>query len=208
MSIRILGLGGSRAAHSTSLRALELALESATASGADVELLDLRRFELPLYDPALPEAPPAARHLAELASQADGLIWSSPTYHGAMSGALKNALDWLQLLAQHDPPYITDKPVGLIATAAGSRGMQTINTMAATVQGLRGWALPFCVTIGTSYEAFTPAGAPRDPAMAAQIAKLGRSVVDFAERFAGRAQPAAPRVTQRDSALVNSGRSR
>lgn len=28
-------------------------------------------------------------------------------YHGTISGAFKNALDWLYLLADRDPPYLT-----------------------------------------------------------------------------------------------------
>jgi FMN reductase len=41
----------------------------------------------------------------------DAMIWSSPTYHGSVSGSFKNALDWLILLAERDPPYLTNKPV-------------------------------------------------------------------------------------------------
>jgi multimeric flavodoxin WrbA len=47
----------------------------------------------------------------------DAMIWSSPTYHGFVSGSFKNALGWLILLAEHDPPYLTNKPVGLVTTA-------------------------------------------------------------------------------------------
>jgi FMN reductase len=38
------------------------------------------------------------------------MIWSSPTYQGSTSGALKNARDWLIPLAEHEPPYLTNKP--------------------------------------------------------------------------------------------------
>ncbi len=192
MTIRIMGLGGSRGTPSASQRALELALEGAATAGAEVELFDLGRFDLPHYDPTAREVAPAARHLARLAARADGMIWSSPTYHGALSGALKNALDWLQLLADEDPPYLTDKPIGLIATAAGGRGMQTINTMASSVQALRGWAVPFCVTVGGAYRAFADDGSANDPALAAQLTMLGRSVVDYAGKLAGSVRAGGP----------------
>ena len=34
-----------------------------------------------------------------------------------ISGSFKNALDWLILLAERDPPYLTNKPAGLVTTA-------------------------------------------------------------------------------------------
>ena len=46
-----------------------------------------------------------------------------------MSGAFKNALDWLILLAENDPPYLANKPIGLVTTAGGVQGLQAINTM-------------------------------------------------------------------------------
>lgn len=185
--VRIVGLGGSLAEPSASLRALELALESAASTGAEVELLDLRTLRLPLFDPTLHYVPRATLRLAACAAEADAMIWSSPTYHGAMSGAFKNALDWLQLLAEDEPPYLTDRPVGLIATSAGSRAMQTVNSMASAAQALRSWTLPLCVTVGRSYEAFDADGVARDPAVAGQLAALGRSTVQAAHRFAGAA---------------------
>jgi FMN reductase len=182
-AVRIVGLGGSVGRPSASLRALEIALESAAAAGATVELLDIGEIALPMYDPTAHYVPHAALRLAARTAEADGMIWSSPTYHGAMSGAFKNALDWLQLLAEEKPPYLTDRPVGLVATAAGARAMQTVNTMVSAAQGLRAWALPLCVTIGRSYDAFAADGAPRDPVVAEQLATLGRSVVTAARGF-------------------------
>lgn len=42
---------------------------------------------------------------------------------------VQNVLDRLQLLADHDPLYLTDKIVGLVATAGGTQGLQAVNTM-------------------------------------------------------------------------------
>ena len=45
-------------------------------------------------------------------------------YHGTVSGSFKNALDWLQLLSDRDPPYLTNKVVGLVSTAGGVQGLR------------------------------------------------------------------------------------
>lgn len=180
---RIVGLGGSLRSPSSSLFALQAALESASNVGAQVEMLDVRTLDLPLYQSGVPVSESMSR-LGQATAGADGMIWSSPLYHGTVSGAFKNALDWLQLLADEEKPFLTGKPVGLIATAGGVQGLQAINTMEFVVRALRGWTVPFVVPIARAYQAFTDDGAPREGALADQLAKLGREVVVAAHRFA------------------------
>src|SRR5262245_60776027 len=96
--LTIVGLGGSLARRSRSRAALEVALEGAASAGAETLLLDLRQLTLSMYEPDAEEPSPAAAHLIESCYGADGMVWSSPMYQGSISGALKNALDWLHLL--------------------------------------------------------------------------------------------------------------
>ena len=49
--IKVVGLGGSLAASSSSLAALKIAIEGAAEGGARTELFDLRDLELPMYAP-------------------------------------------------------------------------------------------------------------------------------------------------------------
>jgi len=88
---------------------------------------------------------------------AQGMLWSSPLYHGTISGAFKNALDWLQLLSDRNPPYLTDKVVGLISTAGGTHGLQAVNTMEFVVRALRGWAVPLVLPIPQAWQVFKDA---------------------------------------------------
>ncbi len=189
----IVGLGGSLRTPSTSLSALQVALDAASTAGADVELLDVRHLDLPLYREPLADRLPGLERLVDLTARADAMIWSSPLYHGTVSGAFKNALDWLQRLGGNDPPFLSGKPVGLIATAAGVQGLQAINTMEHTVRALRGWTVPFVVPIGRSYEAFDADGSPQDQAVARQLTTLGQEVVWAAARFAAAGEPALHR---------------
>ncbi len=106
-------------------------------------------------------------------------------YHGTVSAAFKNALDWLQLLSGSDPPYLTDKPIGLIATAGGGHALQAINTMEFVVRALRGWTVPLVVPISRSYEAFDESGVPRDPGLADLLHRLGREVATKSRLLAG-----------------------
>jgi FMN reductase len=180
--VRVVGLGGSLREESTSRTALQVALEGAAASGAGVELIWVRDLDLPLYT-AEHAPPPDAHRLAETVYNADALIWSSPTYHGSVSGSFKNALDWLILLAENDPPYLTNKPIGLVTTAGGVQGLQAVNTMDFIARALRGWSVPLVLPVAQSWQSFDPDGHLKDEAVATQLRKLGAEVVRAARQF-------------------------
>jgi FMN reductase len=177
----ITGLGGSLGSRpSRSLTALEVALQAAEAAGAKVRLFDLRALDLPLFAPGAAPVP-AAQEYADAVFEADGLIWSSPMYHGTISGAFKNALDWLELLAKRDPPYLTDKVVGLIGSAGGAQGLQAVNTLEYVVRSLRAFAVPLVVPIAGG-SAFDGDGNLVDERAAAQLRHLGEEVAELCLR--------------------------
>lgn len=181
MTIRVVGIGGSLKTRSSSLMALDVASQGARDAGADVDVIAVRDLDLPLFMPSL-EPPQAATRLAEAAATADALLWSSPMYHGSVSGSFKNAIDWLQLLADRDPPYLSNKVIGLIATAGGVQGLQAINTMEFIVRSLRAWAVPLVIPVGRSAEAFGDDGVT-DGRVRGQLESLGAEVVRAATQF-------------------------
>jgi FMN reductase len=181
-SVRVVGIGGSLRQGSTSLAALQVVMDGVAAAKAEPHLISVRDLDLPLYTPEH-SIPDKANWLAETVYEADALIWSTPTYHGAVSGALKNALDWLILLAGHDPPYLSNKPIGLVATAGGVQGLQAINSLDFIARALRGWAVPLVMPVAQSWQAFDPDGQLTDPAIAEQLRGLGAEVVRAALQF-------------------------
>lgn len=173
---KIVGLGGSLAEKSSSLAALRIALEGAASNGAPTELLDIRELDLPMYVPDLPELPEAVRRFNDTIYEADGLIWSSPLYHGTVSGAFKNALDWLNPLGRREPAYLTHKVIGLISVAGGTQGLQAVNTMEFCVRALRGWAVPLVLPIPRARRVFDEAGKLLDEDVRRELLALGREV--------------------------------
>jgi FMN reductase len=182
--LTVVGLGGSLAKRSHSLAALKIALEGAAEAGAKTELLDIRELSLPMYDPENNNPPPSVLKLCNAVYGADGLIWSSPMYNGTISGSFKNALDWLKLLGDRNPPYLTDKVVGLISTAGGVQGLQAVNTMEFVVRALRGWAVPLVMPIAQAWKAFDENGVPVDPQLIEQLHALGKEVARGSCQFA------------------------
>ena len=181
---RIVGLGGSLRRTSTSRAALQQALGGADETGAETSLLDLRELDLPMYNPDGDEPGEVGARFIESCYSADGLIWSSPLYQGTISGALKNALDWLHGLGQRDPPFLHDKVIGLVSAAGGTQGLQAINTMEFAVRALRGWAVPYVVPVASADRVFEASGQIKDESVRSQLSMLGREVVRVAELFA------------------------
>ena len=180
----IVGLGGSLRHTSTSRAALQQALGGADAAGAESSLLDLRELDLPMYNPDDDEPGEVAARFIESCYSADGMIWSSPLYQGTISGALKNALDWLHVLGRRDPPYLHDKVIGLVSAAGGTQGLQAINTMEFAARALRGWAVPYVVPVASADRVFETSGQIKDESVRNQLSMLGREVVRVAELFA------------------------
>ena len=185
----VVGLGGSLARVSRSRGALRTALEGAAEAGSRTDLLDLRELDLPMYDPDHEEPTPAVTFLLDACIAADGMIWSSPLYNGTISGAFKNAIDWLHLLGPHDPPYLHDRVIGLVSAAGGGQGLQAVNTMEFSVRALRAWAVPYVVPVAR--HSFEVDGSVRDHGARAQLHMLGTEVARTSERFA--AEPEADR---------------
>jgi FMN reductase len=185
-TLTIVGLGGSLAKISRSRAALQVALEGVASAGAETTLLDLRELALPMYDPDDDddEPPAEAALLIETCYRADGMLWSSPMYQGTISGAFKNALDWLHVLGTRDPPFLHDTVVGLISAAGGTQGLQAINTMEFATRALRAWAVPYVVPVASAARVFDPDGHVRDRGVEGQLEVLGTEVVRVAERFA------------------------
>lgn len=149
-------IGGSLRANSRSRAAAAFAVSTASARGRSAELLDLRELDLPLYAPdnglndyAQPHRGGIER-LVAACRKATALIWCSPTYHGTVSGLFKNAIDFIELLADDDPPYLTARKIGLIAI----NDSKTFSAMSNSVHELRAWLAPTHVLLsGGDYDA-------------------------------------------------------
>jgi len=206
MTLKIVGLGGSLRTSSRSRAVLAVALDGAAAAGATVELLDLRRLELPMFNPEHEaDAPATVRTMIETCYEADGMLWSSPMYNGSVSGSFKNAIDWLHMLGSREPSFLHDEVIGLISAAGGTQGLQVVNTMEFSVRSLRAWAVPYVVPVAQATGVFADSGDVQNRAVEQQLRLLGEEVVRVAERL-GRDR-AVPRQLECDEAAERVGRS-
>lgn len=178
--IRIVCIGGSTRPDSSSEKALRAAAARAAAAGADTELLAGPELVLPIYAPEVPDRSENARRLIAALRCCDGLIVSSPGYHGTLSGLMKNVLDYVEDLRGDDRPYLDGLPVGCIAVAYGwQAAVTTLQSLRQTVHALRGWPTPLGATVNASGPIFD-GGECVDPAARMQLTTVAEQVVEFA----------------------------
>jgi FMN reductase len=150
--IRVLGIGGSTRQGSMSLLALNVALKVAGEQGADTSLAAVRDLDLPMYNGErhLNDYPPSLHWLLDEVRAADAYIICSPTYHGTISGAVKNALDSLEFLADDQPRYLGGKAVALLGYG-GASAMNVINSLYHTVRTLNAYVVPTVVILSRDH---------------------------------------------------------
>lgn len=171
MNIKMLGVSGSMREGSHSARALSVLLEAARARGAQTRLLDLRAADLPMYRPqgALIKTE-GMRAATEAVNWADAFVLASPDYHGSMSGAMKNFLDY----------YWTEfagKVFGYLC-ASHEKGLTVMDQMRTAVRQCYGWSLPYGVSFHGD-EVFDAAGNTRDERFAHRLRMLSRDLVAY-----------------------------
>ncbi|ROP46498.1 NADPH-dependent FMN reductase [Streptomyces sp. PanSC9] len=178
--IRIAALGGSLRAGSVSAAALRTCAARARRAGAEVTLLCGPELALPPYDPEAGVRSAAELRLLAALRAADGVLLASPTYHGGMSGLLKNALDHTEALAKDTPGYLDGRAVGCLTVAWNEvAGASALASLRASAQALRGWAVPMGVVVSAATE-FTAADTCADPRAARRLDILTDQVLDFA----------------------------
>jgi FMN reductase len=177
----VLGLGGTLRPGSSSEQALRLAVRAAADLGAITEIITATELNFPAYDPETADGVAGTERLLTAVRRADCLIIATPGYHGGMSGLLKNAIDYLQGLADDPQPYLQQKAVGCIVSSGGwQAGATTLASLRATVHALRGWPTPLGVVVNATIRPFGPDGTCLDEKLGDQLAILSGEVTAFA----------------------------
>jgi FMN reductase len=136
---------------------------------------------LPMYTTDLSERTLGGKRLVEALRRCDGIIIASPSYHGSLSGLMKNALDYVEDLRTNERVYFDGLAVGLIACAGGwQAAVQTLAALRSIAHALRGWPTPLGAALNTSIKIFDEQGACLDLSSKLQLETVGRQVVQFA----------------------------
>ncbi|MCE9518722.1 MAG: NAD(P)H-dependent oxidoreductase, partial [Verrucomicrobia bacterium] len=125
---KILAFAGSTRAGSFNKKLIRIAADAARAAGAEVTLIDLRDYPLPLFDGDLEDEnglPENAKKLKALMRESDGFLISSPEYNSSITAVLKNAIDWASRQETDDEPSLVafrGKAAVLMSASPGALG--------------------------------------------------------------------------------------
>ncbi|UWQ78100.1 arsenical resistance protein ArsH [Leisingera sp. S132] len=137
---RILLLYGSLRAVSYSRKAAEEAARVLRALGCETRIFD--PSGLPLPDDAGAAEHPKVAELRELAVWSEGMVWSSPERHGAMTGIMKLQIDWLPLSLQGGIRTTQGKTLAVMQVSGGSQSFNAVNQMRILGRWMRMLTIP------------------------------------------------------------------
>jgi FMN reductase len=179
MTIRLLGVCGSMRAGSYSSRLTEMALAAAREHGAETRLIELSAVDLPTYNPDVePNDHSGFLVATEAVNWADAFLLASPDYHGSMSGAMKNFLDfyWAEFAG---------KLFGYLC-ASHEKGLTVMEHMRTSVRQCYGWSLPYGVSVYGEKD-FDPSGELGNQ-QARRLRMLARDLVVYGSLIRGQFQ--------------------
>jgi len=181
---KILAFGGSLRAESFNQKIAVLAAEGAREAGAEVTVIALRDYPMPLFDEDLESAdgmPENARKLKELFLAHDGLIIASPEYNSTISAALKNAIDWVSRATEtSEPPLVAlaGKTAAILAASpggyGGSRGLAQLRPF---LQNINITVIESQITIPKVHENIGADGSFENEDIANSVRLLGAELV-------------------------------
>ena len=192
MSNRILGIAGSTRQESLNRRLVHVALSGADSAGAEVEHLDLRDLEIPLYDEIHERdngMPEGVRRLREALKRSHGVVVASPEYNGSMTAVLKNAIDWTTRPdpdSPEDPPLVAwrGKVAGLLSTSPGGLGgIRGLVHARAVLSHVGCHVVPQEAAIPFGHDAFHDDGSILDDKRHSLVQSVGQAVAALAARL-------------------------
>jgi NAD(P)H-dependent FMN reductase len=189
---RILAFAGSARTASLNKKLVHAAAAGARRAGAEVTLIDLRDYPMPIYDGDLEaggQAPENALALRRLMLEHQGLLIASPEYNGSFAPLLKNAIDWTSRPIDGGDalaPY-RDKVVALMSASPGAfgglRGLAHVRSVLSNIGAI---VLPGQLAVGKAHEAFQADGSLSDPGQRQAVEALGSTLATTLARFHGR----------------------
>jgi NAD(P)H-dependent FMN reductase len=182
MKPKILAFAGSSRKDSFNKKLIRIAVEGAKEAGADVTLIDLGDFPMPIYDGDYEDAlgmPDKAKELKKLFLEHRGLLIASPEYNSSFSGLIKNCIDWISRPVPNEPYLIAfkDKIAALFSASPGALGgLRGLVHLRAMLGNIGVMTLPGQVCISTADKAFDEAGKLLDSQQEKKTKELAASL--------------------------------
>ena len=182
---KILAFAGSTRIESFNKKLIKIAATGAKDAGADVTVIDLRDFQMPIYDGDLEikdGLPSNAHKLKDLMLAHQGLLVASPEYNSSISGVLKNTIDWVLRQSEGEIPLacFKDKIAGLMsASPGGLGGLRGLVHVRAILENIGVLVIPNQIAISKAHEVFNLDGTMKDEKQEQQVKKIGSNLTQM-----------------------------
>jgi chromate reductase len=192
---RILAFAGSLRTNSYNKRLASIAAEAARSAGAQVTLIDLLDYQLPLFnedDETADGLPENAKKLKALFRNHHGFLISAPEYNSSITGVLKNTIDWVSRAEADDEPSLvayTGKTCALMSASPGALGgLRGLVHVRSILNNIGVFVLPGQISIPKAGDTFEEGEANAFPALKdarkqAQVQSLARELVETTRRL-------------------------
>jgi NAD(P)H-dependent FMN reductase len=190
---RVLAFAASTRIHSFNKKLVRIAADGARQAGADVSVIDLRDFPMPIYDGDIETGagiPEKALELRRLLIEHQGFLIASPEYNGSLPALLKNAIDWTSRPVNGEDGLLgyRNKVAVLMSTSPGSfgglRGLAHVRTILSNIGTI---VLPDQLAVGKAHEVFAVDGSIANDKQRQAIEDLGRTLATTLAKLHGQA---------------------
>ncbi len=155
-----------------------LTLEAARllrAMGGEVRIYD--PSGLPLPD-SVPDTHSKVQELREAATWAEGMVWTSPERHGAMTGILKAQIDWIPLSLGAVRPT-QGKTLAVMEVSGGSQSFNAVNQMRVLGRWMRMITIPNQSSVAKAFQEFDEAGRMKPSAYYERVVDVMEELMKF-----------------------------
>lgn len=187
--VKILAFAGSARSGSLNKNLVGIAAQFTRNHGAEVTVLDLRDYPLPLYDGDLEAAhglPEPVRTLKRMLSEHHGLLIASPENNGSVSAPLKNMLDWISRSEGTQPRSLSfqNKVAAIVAASPGVYGgLRGLLHLRQILNSLGVLVLASHVAVGRANQVLTEEGKISDATLSTAVDGLCAQLVETTRKF-------------------------
>ena len=172
---RILLLYGSLRERSFSRLLAEEAARLLRAMGAETRTFN--PHGLPLAD-SVPDTHEKVQELRQLVMWAEGMVWSSPEHHGAMTGLMKTQIDWIPLAEGATRPT-QGKTLAVMQVSGGSQSFNAVNQLRVLGRWMRMLTIPNQSSVAKAFAEFDEAGRMKPSAYYDRVVDVMEELVKF-----------------------------
>lgn len=173
---RILILYGSLRERSYSRLAGEEAARILERLGAEVKIYN--PSGLPLVDDGVDADHPKVAELREIVTWSEGMVWSSPERHGAMTGIMKTQIDWIPLSLGGVRPT-QGKTLAVMQVNGGSQSFNTVNQLRILGRWMRLLTVPNQSSVARAWDEFDEDGRMKPSSYYNRIVDVMEELVRF-----------------------------